>query len=36
MLTPSLKIKRRALMAKYGESIASLYDGTDPLIGRDE
>lgn len=36
MLTPTLKLKRRAIMAKYGESISSLYDSKDPLIGRDE
>jgi len=35
MLTPSLKIKRRAIMAKHGEEIDSLYDGDHPLIGRD-
>lgn len=36
MLTPSLKIKRRAIMAKLGSEIDALYDGDDPLIGRDE
>ncbi len=36
MLTPSLKIKRRAVMAKLGGEIDGLYDGKDPLLGRDE
>ncbi len=36
MLTPSLKIKRRAVMAKLGDRINDLYDGDDPLIGRSE
>ena len=36
MLTPSLKIKRRAIMAKLGTEIDGLYDGDDPLMGRDE
>lgn len=36
MLTPSLKIKRRAVMAKLGSEIDGLYDSSDPLIGRDE
>ena len=36
MLTPSLKIKRRAVMAKLGDRINDLYDGDDPLIGRNE
>jgi len=36
MLTPSLKIKRRTVMAKYGDAIAALYDSEDPLIGRNE
>ncbi len=36
MLTPSLKIKRRAVMAKLGDRINALYDGDDPLIGRSE
>jgi long-chain acyl-CoA synthetase len=27
MLTPSLKVKRRNVMAKYGEQIAHLYKG---------
>ena len=36
MLTPSLKIKRRAVMAKLGDEIDGLYDGKDPLLGRDE
>ena len=36
MLTPSLKIKRRAVMAKLGDQIDSMYTGADPLIGRDE
>lgn len=35
MLTPSLKIKRRAIMEKLGGDIDRLYDGDDPLIGRD-
>ena len=36
MLTPSLKVRRRAVMSKYGEQIDALYSGADPLIGRDE
>ncbi len=36
MLTPSLKIKRRAVMAKLGDRINDLYEGDDPLIGRNE
>jgi long-chain acyl-CoA synthetase len=36
MLTPSLKIKRRAVMAKLGTEIDDLYEGGDPLLGRDE
>ncbi len=36
MLTPSLKIKRRAVMAKFGDEIDALYQGADPLIGRNE
>ncbi|GMR03088.1 MAG: AMP-dependent synthetase/ligase [Acidimicrobiia bacterium] len=36
MLTPSLKIKRRAVMAKFGDRINALYDSSDPLIGRNE
>jgi long-chain acyl-CoA synthetase len=35
MLTPSLKIKRRTLMAEFGEGINELYAGDDPLLGRD-
>lgn len=35
MLTPSLKIKRRAIMAEFGSQIDDLYDGDDPLLGRD-
>ena len=35
MLTPSLKIKRRAVMAKYGSQIDDMYEGGDPLLGRD-
>ena len=35
MLTPSLKIKRRAVMAKYGDQIDDMYEGGDPLLGRD-
>jgi long-chain acyl-CoA synthetase len=31
MLTPSLKIKRRAVMAKYGDDIDALYTTEDPL-----
>ena len=34
MLTPSLKIKRRAVLAKLGDRISGLYDNEDPLIGR--
>lgn len=36
MLTPSLKIKRRAVMAKLGNEIDALYEGDDPLLGRSE
>jgi long-chain acyl-CoA synthetase len=36
LLTPSLKIKRRAVMAKLGTEIDDLYEGKDPLLGRDE
>jgi len=36
MLTPSLKIKRRAVMAKLGDQIDGMYTGADPLIGRNE
>ncbi|MFV2000774.1 MAG: long-chain fatty acid--CoA ligase [Acidimicrobiia bacterium] len=36
MLTPSLKIKRRAVMAKLGDQIDGMYTGDDPLIGRNE
>ncbi len=36
MLTPSLKVKRRAVIAKYGDSIDALYSDANPLIGRDE
>ncbi|MGI9665812.1 MAG: AMP-dependent synthetase/ligase [Acidimicrobiia bacterium] len=36
MLTPSLKIKRRAIMAKFGGDIDALYEGDDPLIGRNQ
>ena len=35
MLTPSLKIKRRAILEKYGDQIDDMYEGDDPLIGRD-
>ncbi len=35
MLTPSLKIKRRTIMAEYGPGINSLYESDDPLLGRD-
>ncbi len=35
MLTPSLKIKRRAVMAELGGEIDDLYEGDDPLLGRD-
>ncbi len=34
MLTPSLKIKRRAVLAKLGDRISGLYENEDPLIGR--
>lgn len=36
MLTPSLKVKRRAVMARFGDEIDALYEGANPLIGRDE
>ena len=36
LLTPSLKIKRRAVMAKLGTEIDELYESKDPLLGRDE
>jgi long-chain acyl-CoA synthetase len=36
MLTPSLMVKRRAVMAKYGEVIDAMYEADNPLIGRDE
>jgi long-chain acyl-CoA synthetase len=36
MLTPSLKIKRRAVMAKLGGDLDMLYTTGDPLLGRDE
>ncbi|MCL1595411.1 MAG: long-chain fatty acid--CoA ligase [Actinomycetia bacterium] len=36
MLTPSLKIKRRAIMAKFGDEISAMYDKEDPLIGRND
>jgi long-chain acyl-CoA synthetase len=36
MLTPSLKIKRRAVMAKFGNDIDAMYEADNPLIGRDE
>ncbi|GMQ92743.1 MAG: AMP-dependent synthetase/ligase [Acidimicrobiia bacterium] len=36
LLTPSLKIKRRAVMAKFGDEIDAMYTGGDPLIGRNE
>ena len=35
MLTPSLKIKRRAILEKYGDQIDEMYEADDPLIGRD-
>jgi long-chain acyl-CoA synthetase len=35
LLTPSLKIKRRAVMAKYGNQIDEMYDDGNPLLGRD-
>jgi len=35
MLTPSLKIKRRAIMSKHGAEIDDLYEGDHPLMGRD-
>jgi long-chain acyl-CoA synthetase len=36
MLTPSLKIKRRAILEKVGDDINGLYEGDHPLMGRDE
>lgn len=36
MLTPSLKIKRRAVMAKFGDEIDAMYGRDKPLIGRNE
>ena len=36
MLTPSLKIKRRAIMEKLGADINDLYESDDPLLGRDK
>jgi len=36
MLTPSLKVKRRAVMAKFGGEIDAMYESADPLIGRNE
>jgi long-chain acyl-CoA synthetase len=35
MLTPSLKIKRRAIMAELGGTLDDLYEGDNPLLGRD-
>jgi long-chain acyl-CoA synthetase len=35
LLTPSLKIKRRAVMAKFGSQIDDMYEGSNPLLGRD-
>jgi long-chain acyl-CoA synthetase len=35
LLTPSLKIKRRAVMAKFGSQIDDMYEGGNPLLGRD-
>jgi long-chain acyl-CoA synthetase len=35
LLTPSLKIKRRAVMTKYGDQIDDMYEGGNPLLGRD-
>ena len=35
MLTPSLKIKRRAIIEKLGGDIDGMYDGDHPLMGRD-
>ncbi|MCZ7533982.1 MAG: long-chain fatty acid--CoA ligase [Acidimicrobiia bacterium] len=35
MLTPSLKIKRRTIMTEFGNQINDLYEGDDPLLGRD-
>ncbi len=36
LLTPSMKVKRRAVMARFGDEIDALYEGDDPLLGRDE
>jgi long-chain acyl-CoA synthetase len=36
MLTPSLKVKRRAVMTKFGAELDALYEGEDPFIGRNE
>ena len=36
MLTPSLKVKRRAVMARFGDEIDAMYEADNPLIGRDE
>ncbi len=36
MLTPSLKVKRRAVMTKFGAELDALYEDEDPLIGRNE
>ncbi|MDJ0790939.1 MAG: long-chain fatty acid--CoA ligase [Acidimicrobiia bacterium] len=35
MLTPSLKIKRRTILERYGDQINDMYEADDPLIGRD-
>lgn len=34
-LTPKMSIKRRTVMGAIGEQLDALYDGDDPLLGRD-